>query len=496
MGRKAKFDENDKIIKKGPGRKNKKQRDPVFAQEKDGKISKSKSHRQKQREMKRQLKQAVKKQNTSQDKTTAIKKKSGVNNNIIANKKDKDSSKHHKLVKPQSVTSSEESEEEIVLNTKKKNNTIKEFSDSNKTWLTPKKKKIEEEDDDDDSDNSEVDEASEDSDEDQQESDSDDEEVDDDCKVGSLNDVDVESDDDDSDEIGDDFGNKDDSDDDDEDEMLPIEKENKKLKKQQKRELNESQAELQLNIADKEHFAFPSESELEKPISLQDVQKRIRDIVNLLTNESEHLKKDKEHSRKDYMELLKTDLCSYYSYNDFLMEKLMQLFPLNELLEYLEASEVQRPLTIRTNSLKTRRRDLAQALINRGVNLDPVGKWTQVGLVVYSSTVPIGATPEYLAGHYIIQGASSFLPVMALAPQPNERVLDLCAAPGGKSSHIAACMKNTGVLFSNDVNKDRARAISGNFHRLGIVNSVICSYDGQEIELLQRLLMLQNLVQP
>lgn len=94
----------------------------------------------------------------------------------------------------------------------------------------------------------------------------------------------------------------------------------------------------------------------------------------------------------------------------------------------------------------------------------------------------MGATPEYLAGHYMIQGASSMLPVMALAPQENEKILDMCAAPGGKSSHIAAIMKNTGVLFSNDLNRERIHAIVGNFHRMGIVNSVVTNINGIEFK--------------
>nr|NVI72392.1 putative ribosomal RNA methyltransferase NOP2 [Cucujiformia] len=87
---------------------------------------------------------------------------------------------------------------------------------------------------------------------------------------------------------------------------------------------------------------------------------------------------------------------------------------------------------------------------------------------------------EYFGGHYIIQGASSLLPVMALAPQENERILDMSSAPGGKASHIAAIMKNTGVLFANDIHKDRIKAVVGNFHRLGVINSVITCMDGRK----------------
>merc|ERR1712136_729230 len=77
------------------------------------------------------------------------------------------------------------------------------------------------------------------------------------------------------------------------------------------------------------------------------------------------------------------------------------------------------------------------------------------------------------------QGASSFLPEMSLAPQPGERVLDMCAAPGGKTSYIAQLMKNTGFIFVNDVNKDRLKAVIGNIHRLGIANTAISNYDAR-----------------
>lgn len=120
-------------------------------------------------------------------------------------------------------------------------------------------------------------------------------------------------------------------------------------------------------------------------------------------------------------------------------------------------------------------------MIQRGVNLDSVAEWSKVGLKIFDSKVPIGATPEYLSGYYMLQSASSFLPVLALAPQPNERILDMAAAPGGKTTYIAQLMKNTGVLFANDYKKERIQALKFNIQRMGVTNSIICNYDGRKI---------------
>ncbi|KAG8861143.1 rRNA (cytosine-C5-)-methyltransferase nop2 [Tulasnella sp. 330] len=230
-------------------------------------------------------------------------------------------------------------------------------------------------------------------------------------------------------------------------------------------------------------FDLPTaeELELEKTnggLQVQDVLRRLQDCARVL-NDFKKLA-SKGRSRSEYVEQLMVDMSNYYGYNEFLTEKLFNLFPVSEAIEFFEANEIPRPVTIRTNTLRTRRRDLAQTLINRGVNLEPIGKWTTVGLQVFESTVPVGATPEYLAGHYMLQAASSFLPVMALQPQPHERILDMASAPGGKATYISALMQNTGIVFANDSNKARTKSLTANVHRLGCKNVVVCSYDGRE----------------
>ncbi|KAI1780547.1 NOL1/NOP2/sun family putative RNA met [Hypoxylon cercidicola] len=263
----------------------------------------------------------------------------------------------------------------------------------------------------------------------------------------------------------------------------------RKLDEQKAQEEAEAQAELeeaalQTNIErphvldddEEDDLALKTKALLAPDLQL--LRTRITDTIRVLDDFANL--SEEGRSRAEYTSQLLKDICAYYGYSEYLAEKLLNLFQPREAFAFFEANETARPVVIRTNTLRTHRRDLAQALINRGVTLEPVGKWSKVGLQIFESNVPLGATPEYLAGHYILQAASSFLPVMALGPQEGERVLDMAAAPGGKTTHMAAMMKNTGCVFANDPSKARAKGLIGNIHRLGARNVIVCNYDARE----------------
>lgn len=192
-------------------------------------------------------------------------------------------------------------------------------------------------------------------------------------------------------------------------------------------------------------------------IDMAEVNLKIQNIIDVLSDFKN--KKSKDMSRSDYMNELKNLIMVYYDYNEDITNLILYLFPPNEAIEFLEANNTQRVMTIRTNTLKTKRRELAKSLIQRGVNLDPLAEWSKVGLKIYESQVPVGATPEYLAGQYMLQSGSSFLPVLALGIQEEEKILDMSAAPGGKTTYIAQLMKNTGVLVANDLKKERIKVL-------------------------------------
>jgi ribosomal RNA methyltransferase Nop2 len=314
--------------------------------------------------------------------------------------------------------------------------------------------------------------------------------------LGSASEDDSEIDDDDFDsdvETGKKAMWSDDEDDEDAQEQLTaanIAGLSRKLDMQKAIEEAEAQAELeegnmQTNIApeDRPKVLDDEDDEGRKISNLvtQDIQllrTRLNDTIRVLDDFKNLAEPGRD--RAEYRAQLLKDICSYYGYSEFLADKLLGLFPAREAFAFFEANETPRPIVIRTNTLRTHRRELAQSLINRGVQLEPVGKWSKVGLQIFDAHVPLGATPEYLAGHYILQAASSFLPVMALAPQENERVLDMAAAPGGKTTHLAALMKNTGCIFANDASKERSKGLIGNIHRLGVRNAIVCNYSALE----------------
>ena len=131
---------------------------------------------------------------------------------------------------------------------------------------------------------------------------------------------------------------------------------------------------------------------------------------------------------------------------------------------YLDSLERPRAVAMRFNPLKGEPVQLP--FVQQPVPWEPMGYY-------YDPDSRPGLHPYHEAGVYYLQEASAMAPVVLLDPQPGERICDLCAAPGGKSTQIAGRLMGQGFLLCNEINPKRAKILSRNVERLGIANGLV-----------------------
>lgn len=145
----------------------------------------------------------------------------------------------------------------------------------------------------------------------------------------------------------------------------------------------------------------------------------------------------------------------------------------------------QRPLrkSIRINTLKISIPAFLERAESKGWKLEPV-PWCEEGFWIDAdeSEVPLGNTAEHMTGLFYIQEASSMMPVSALFDIEEcdyDSVLDMAAAPGSKTTQIAAKMENKGVLVANEFSASRVKVLHANIERCGVRNAALSNYDGR-----------------
>jgi len=136
--------------------------------------------------------------------------------------------------------------------------------------------------------------------------------------------------------------------------------------------------------------------------------------------------------------------------------------------------------SIRCNTLKISPEELKARLEEKGWKIDQPFNENPEMMIIQSELGPgeIGRSLEHLLGYYYVQEISSMLSVIALAPKPGELILDIAAAPGSKTTQIAAKMENTGTIIANDVSLGRLKILSSNTERCGVTNIIITRKDG------------------
>ncbi len=166
----------------------------------------------------------------------------------------------------------------------------------------------------------------------------------------------------------------------------------------------------------------------------------------------------------------KSDIAEYfsiiYSHPKWMVEKWLSIYG-EEFTEELLKSNNQVPdFTIRVNTIKISRNELVQALHKEGIK---TRKWKYVEeSVVLENPSSITRLKAYKNGFFQVQDESSMLVSRILEPKENELIIDVCSAPGGKATHCAQLMNNTGTVLARDIHPHKLKLIENTAVRLGI----------------------------
>jgi 16S rRNA (cytosine1407-C5)-methyltransferase len=162
------------------------------------------------------------------------------------------------------------------------------------------------------------------------------------------------------------------------------------------------------------------------------------------------------------------------------LERLTHIIPPDQ-IDSVMAAFARRPTTFRVNPLKTNRADLLAKLSALDFQVEPVDWYDDAFILRNKSKAELIATPMYQHGELYVQSLSSMLPPLVLAPQPGEKILDLTAAPGSKTTQIAALMRNTGEIVANDRSKIRLSKLVANLKLQGVTNVRTRLMNGEDL---------------
>lgn len=155
----------------------------------------------------------------------------------------------------------------------------------------------------------------------------------------------------------------------------------------------------------------------------------------------------------------------------------MKAFLGNEWDDFLYSYDNNRFQALRFNTLKVQSQEERMRILKTlKISSDKKVSWADEAYY-FDENVRPGKHPYHEMGLYYIQEPSAMSAAALLAPKPGMRVLDLCAAPGGKSTQLATYLGDSGLLVSNEINTQRSRILSQNIERMGIKNAIVTNED-------------------